>query len=147
MGVTVTPSRTRLREPFSALEKLALLGEIAATYLRVRRLVRSRPLPEAVATLRRARRARTGAEPEVAHLVATRLGWAVQKALALLPGDTRCLVQSLVLTALLARRAIPSTLVIGVARGGTFTAHAWVECGGVPALPPRRGAFERLTEL
>jgi hypothetical protein len=44
-------------------------------------------------------------------------------------------MRSLVLTALLSRRGIASTLVIGVRPGGEFGAHAWVEHEGAPLLP------------
>ena len=45
--------------------------------------------------------------------VALRLGNAVDRVLSVLPTDSRCLVQSLVLTRLLSARGIPSKLVIG----------------------------------
>jgi hypothetical protein len=65
-----------------------------------------------------------------------------------LPGDTRCLKQSLVLSALLARRGVASHVVIAVwGREEDFGAHAWVEAEGHDLLPP--GPFEdtRLVEL
>jgi hypothetical protein len=63
------------------------------------------------------------------------------------PGDTRCLVRSLVLTRLLARRGIQAKLVIGASAGGEFLAHAWVEHDGYPVLNPGDGSFGRLVEL
>jgi hypothetical protein len=63
------------------------------------------------------------------------------------PGDTRCLARSLVLTRLLARRGIPAKLVIGARGGPDFLAHAWVEHSGEPVLSPGDGSFGRLVEL
>jgi hypothetical protein len=79
--------------------------------------------------------------------VAARLARAVTKTLRVLPTDSRCLVQSLVLSRLLATRGIASTLVIGARSDDTFMAHAWVEHGGYPLLS-REGFDEyRLLEL
>jgi hypothetical protein len=76
-----------------------------------------------------------------------RLGRAVSKALSPLPFDSRCLVQSLVLTRMLARRGITAQLVIGVEPGPEFSAHAWVEADGVPLLPVDTTRYSRITEL
>ena len=54
---------------------------------------------------------------------------------------------SLVLGALLARRGIPATLVIGAHAAPSFRAHAWVEHAGQPVLSPGDGTFGRLVEL
>jgi transglutaminase superfamily protein len=48
---------------------------------------------------------------------------------------------------LLARRGIPATFVIGVKLEPDFEAHAWVESGGIPLLPPGEMAGGRLLEL
>jgi hypothetical protein len=64
-----------------------------------------------------------------------------------MPGDTRCLARSLVLTRLLAQRRIPAKLVIGVRAAPDFLAHAWVEYDGTPVLSPGDGSFSRLVEL
>ncbi len=69
------------------------------------------------------------------------------RTLALLPGDTRCLARSFVLTRLLARRGIPATLVIGTRTTPSFAAHAWVEHAGRPVLPAGDGSFARIVEL
>ena len=90
-------------------------------------------------------RPRVGPQARVAE--ARRLGRAVIRTLDPLPGDTRCLVRSLVLTRLLARRGIASTLVIGARTTPGFLAHAWVEHRGVAVLDPGGGQFARLTEL
>ena len=77
-----------------------------------------------------------------------RLGRAVAKTLTKLPADSRCLMQSVVLTAMLERRATPVTLVIGVQQPGeTFGAHAWVELDGTALLPTGGDQFARLVEL
>jgi hypothetical protein len=109
----------------------------------VRRQLRRGTLPEVLATLR-------GGDLRVGALStdeALHLGRAVRRTLALLPGDTRCLMQSLVLTALLARRGAAASLVIGVAPGERFGAHAWIEQDGLALLPAYEQGFQRLTEL
>lgn len=79
--------------------------------------------------------------------VAAHLGRAVYRTLRVLPTDSRCLVQSLVLSRMLAARSIPSTLVIGAHSRPDFEAHAWVEHEGRPVLPPRGFQDSRLVEL
>jgi hypothetical protein len=79
--------------------------------------------------------------------LASRLGRAVYRTLRILPTDSRCLVQSLVLSRMLSARGIPSTLVIGAHSRPDFTAHAWVEHDGRPVLPPRGYQDSRLVEL
>jgi hypothetical protein len=76
-----------------------------------------------------------------------RLGHAVGRTLAPLPTDDRCLWRALVLSALLAKRGIDSSLVIGVRTQPSFLAHAWVERDGVPLIDPGGSAFGRLLEL
>ena len=50
----------------------------------------------------------------------------------ILPFPATCLRQSLVLHALLERRAVRSRLCFGVARNGAaLDAHAWIECDGI----------------
>jgi hypothetical protein len=95
--------------------------------------------------------ARTPAHPRVEirsqehYITARRLGIIVQRLLALLPTDKRCLIRSLVLLRLLEQRTMDAVLVIGVRRDNEFTAHAWVEHQGVPVLPA--GGYEPLIEL
>jgi hypothetical protein len=122
--------------------------EIAIAYLRARRRLRRDPIDAVVSSLR-ATRASSCAEPRRAATLADaqRLGRAVARVLALLPGDTRCLVRSLVLTQLLAKRGIATKLVIGARTGPDFLAHAWVEYEGEPVLSPGDGSFGRLAEL
>jgi hypothetical protein len=64
-----------------------------------------------------------------------------------MPADSRCLMRSLVLTRLLARRGIESRLVISVRPGERFAAHAWVEHDGVALLPADAPQSERLVTL
>ncbi len=100
-------------------------------------------------------RGRNGSDAEIdgAHAseqharVARRLGWAVTRTLTILPTDSRCLVQSLVLQRLLVARSIPSRVVIGARSDGPFMAHAWVECNSVAVLPSRGYENSRLVEL
>jgi len=142
-------------------ERLRLGGEIAVTYLRAWRELRRAPIASVVATLRLESLAEAAprvvsssaappgeGSPDAAPVEeARRLGWVVARTLTLMPGDTRCLVRSLVLTRLLARRGIPSTLVIGARAAPDFLAHAWVECEGQPVLSPGDGSLGRLVEL
>ncbi len=69
------------------------------------------------------------------------------RTLSALPADSRCLMSSLVLTRMLARRGIDSNLVIAVEPGERFGAHAWVEYDGAALLHPGDGAFEQLVTL
>jgi transglutaminase-like putative cysteine protease len=133
------------RERVSVVGKLGLSAEIIVAYGRARRLLRRRSLPAATAAMRRSSHTRDRSS-EDAYRVGLRLGRVVTRVLAVLPRDPRCLTRSLVLTAMLARRGIPATLVIGV-RPEPFGAHAWVEHGGRPLLPPATAPFERLLEV
>jgi hypothetical protein len=134
-------------EPLSTLDRLGLAGEIALAYVQARRRLRREPIATAVVKLR-ARPTRPAVQAPVSAVErAARLGRAVVRILSLLPGDTRCLVRSLVLTRLLARRGIPARLVIGARTTPAFLAHAWVECSGVAVLDPGDGSFARLVEL
>ena len=128
-----------------ALQRTELASEIVLAYLRARRELRKAPIEEVVERLRTSSAA-TGEGPEPLR-EAQRLGRAVVRTLRLLPGDTRCLRRSLVLTQLLARRGIAARLVIGARTAPDFLAHAWVEHAGVPVLSPADGSFGRLVEL
>jgi Transglutaminase-like superfamily len=132
---------------FSWQEKSGLTIEIVATYTRVRWGLRRRNLPTVVASLRA--RPLDRCRPEVALDPGSAWAYAnaVVKVLRLLPTDSRCLVRSLVLLALLAKRGIETDLVIGVLAEPQFAAHAWLEQGGVPLLKPGRASEGRLVEL
>lgn len=131
--------------PLRPIERVRLASEIVVAYLQARRELRRAPIAAAVATLRSepSQAAPTAATPEEAR----RLGRAVARTLTLIPGDTRCLARSLVLTRLLARRGISAKLVIGARTAPNFLAHAWVEHEGQPVLSPGDGSFGRLVEL
>jgi Transglutaminase-like superfamily len=127
-------------------ERLRLIGEIVVAYERARRELRKASISQAVERLR----SHDGVRPRegrAALVEAFRLGRAVVRTLAFLPGDTRCLRRSLVLTQLLARRGISARLVIGARTAPDFLAHAWVEHDGVPVLSPEGDRFGRLVEL
>jgi hypothetical protein len=127
-------------------ERGRLAAEILAIYARVRRDLRQSPLESVLAHLRGQAFSPEPRSP-AALAESRRLGRAVAKTLALAPGDTRCLVRSLVLIGLLDRRAIPASLVIGTRNDPEFLAHAWVEHGGAAVLHPGDGSFARLVEL
>jgi hypothetical protein len=134
--------------PLGPVSKLWLGAEVARTYLQVRHHVSDPDLRNVVTTLRDEPLAAAPAPPPDMVPLAARLARATRRTLRLLPGDTRCLSQSLVLSTLLARRGVASRLVIGVAPGKDFGAHAWVELPDGRALLPRHGsAFERLVDL
>jgi Transglutaminase-like superfamily len=149
--MTARPRRLRsIEDPatsFTLRQKLALVREITVSYVRAWRWLRQRTIQEAVA------RARMQGDPPERELppseawqLAWRLGRVVERGLDHLPGDTRCLTRSLVLVQLLARRGIPSTLVIGV-KSDPFLAHAWVEHDGRALLDPSEYAGGRLTGI
>jgi hypothetical protein len=124
-----------------------LLGaEILRDYARAYRLMRTAPLAEALGRLRSHAAAPSPPTPEQ-HATALRLGRAVMLILRLLPTDRRCLVRSLVVSGVLARRGIPAELVLGVRPNSSepFMAHAWVEHGGECVLPDE--GFSRLHAL
>ena len=137
------------RRPRSPRERARLVCEIVAAYRQARRELRRAPIASVLEALRaesppqRAAPAQATAQLDEAR----RLGWIVTRTLKLMPGDTRCLARSLVLTRLLARREIPSKLVIGARAAPEFLAHAWVECDGQPVLSPGDGSLGRLVEL
>ncbi|HEX6688742.1 MAG TPA: lasso peptide biosynthesis B2 protein [Solirubrobacterales bacterium] len=123
-----------------------LAVEILVAYLGARRELGRSPIETVVDRLRSgAERPRPEAPDTLAE--ARRLGRAVGRTLGLAPGDTRCLVRSLVLIRLLSRRGLPARLVIGARSDPDFLAHAWVEHGGEPVLPTGDGTFGRLVEL
>lgn len=128
--------------PLSLRRKASIVVEIVDAYVRVRWNLRGRELREVLELVRSVPPLRSGDGVDD-----DRLARGVRRTLRLLPGDARCLTQSLVLTRLLARRGRPSRLVIGVAPGVEFGAHAWVERDDVPLLPSLGRRFERLAEL
>lgn len=127
--------------------KLALALEVMFAYVRVRMLLRRHDLPSTLSTLRAHTIALPGPDTRLEQLVGVRLGRVVVRTLDALPVDSRCLMRSLVLTSLLCRRGIDSSLVIGVTAEPEFGAHAWVETGGRALLPRDETTFERLVRL
>jgi hypothetical protein len=127
----------------SLWSKARLGGEIIGVYSGVRRAMRKEDLNSLVRALRKSCR---DAEP-VPPMARFRLAGAVQRVLSVLPTDSRCLIRSLVLLALLERRGVASTLVIGVRAEPDFAAHAWVESDGRELLPSGGGEYRRLTEI
>jgi Transglutaminase-like superfamily len=133
----------------SQVDRARLAVEIAMAYVKVRRALKRAPIAKVVADLRRRQPppdAPTTSAGDSLH-EARDLGHAVTRALRIMPGDTRCLIQALVLTHLLARRGIPAKLVIGACTVPGFFAHAWVEHAGQPVLATGDGLFGRLVEL
>jgi hypothetical protein len=133
--------------PFSARASLAI--EVLVAYVAVRWSVSRTELPSVVGALRSCQ-GPEGDQSDGAsvlhHQLSLRLGYIVEALLRRAPGDGPCLVRSLVLTRLLARRQIPARLVIGVQSEPSFSAHAWVEHRGQPLLPTDI-AHQRLVEL
>jgi hypothetical protein len=137
------------RLPVRGARRISLALEILRSYLRARRLLHGKDLPSTVAALRSQEAVEPEAvsDPYIAWVIGARLARAVVRTFSILPTDTRCLMRSLVLTDLLARRRIGSTLVIGVTSGEDFSAHAWVEKDGAPLFNPQGDTYERLVEL
>jgi len=123
--------------------KLRLRAEIAWSTMRVRRLLRRNDLS---ATLDRCRAATAQSAPAPSRDEVVNVARAVRRTLGALPGDSRGLIASLVLIAVLARRGVDASLVVGRPRNG-FGAHAWVEVGGLPALPAATDKFAQLVAL
>jgi hypothetical protein len=151
----IGPVRTRIDDALAAEPRvllparlrLALILEILTVYAVTLVRMRAQNIRELTARGRQTEPLDDSrASEERAHL-AKRLGWAVTRTLTILPTDSRCLVQSLVLQQLLVARSIPSHVVIGARSDGPFMAHAWVECNSVPVLPVRGYENSRLVEL
>jgi hypothetical protein len=134
----------RRRDARLYVERLRLVAEVLVTYVVVRRQVRRHDLPRAVAALREGRRPRclsvVDREPRA-------LAVAAERVVARIPGDSRCLMRSLVVLAMLARRGVDARLVLAARPTPEFAAHAWVERNGDPLLPTRGFGDARLAEL
>ena len=141
-------SASSIERRLSQVERTRLAAEIVVAYVKTRRALRRVPIAAVVARLRLQPSPRASpALVEDRLNEARNLGHAVTRTLTLVPGDTRCLMQALVLTCLLARRGIPAKLVIGARSAPSFFAHAWVEHAGQPVLATGDGLFNRLVEL
>lgn len=147
--------------PLSPFAKAQLAIEIFATYVRVRWSMWRDNLPTAVVTLTAARAPRA-LSPVLGDVPrdGLRLGRAVVRGTASLPSGSACLLRSLVLLRVLARRGVRGDLVIGVQLGPhpelgshpgpgvrpPLDAHAWIEVDGEPLLNPAPD-FGRLVKL
>jgi hypothetical protein len=130
--------------------KVLLAAEILVAYIRVRWWLPRRDIRPIVADIRSrapVRPARVEPGSDDARVVGARLANAVARTLWVLPTDSRCLSQALVLSQLLVARQIDSTLVIGARSNPDFAAHAWVEHRGVWLLPPEGFLESRLLEI
>lgn len=134
------------RRRLGPLRRALLAAEVLRSYLLARWLLGRRPLPEALAALRAPRR-HAMSSPEDRIALARHLAWATVRTIEPLPLDSRCLMRSLVLTRLLARRALASTFVLSAAPGPRFEAHAWVELDGEPLLVPAGVDHQQLVRL
>lgn len=145
--MTAAPALEHVPGRLSPLAKARLGAEVLASYARVRWLLRGTDLPSVVARLRGDSGTPDGPPDPSSYAAGLRLARATSRTIGKLPVDSRCLMRSLVLTSLLARRDVAATLVIGVCPGDEFGAHAWVELGGRPLLPPDEETYARLVEL
>lgn len=118
------------------------------TYGRVRALVRRTDLRSTLKVLRDVPAPPRAPQGDERLQAGDRLGRAVDGTLPKLPVDSSCLLKSLTLSRMLARRGIEGTLVIGVdAPGQDFGAHAWIEVDGRALLEPGGEKFPRLVDL
>ena len=142
-----TAERTIPAPRLGPRRRISLGVEIVRAYLTVRALSARRPLPAVVLALRDAPAAAGLPLPDPG-VDGIRLGRAVMRTLVLTPGGTKCLMRSLVLLRLLARRGVADgELIIAVQPGpAVLDAHAWIELGGRALLPPGDG-HERLLVL
>jgi hypothetical protein len=120
-------------ERVGPLLRVRLAAEVVATYALVRWLLWRHDIVHVVTALRAGTDDRL--EPVAARRLATRLGRPVTRTLRVLPADSRCLVRSLVVLRMMARRGARCELSIGARSGSEFEAHAWVEHDGEPVLP------------
>ncbi len=140
-----TPVRPSSAGRFTRWEKARLAAEIVGQYLPLLRSLRRDGLATVLEEARHPRCVRVAIAPEEEHETARRLGSVVEQVLGPLPTDNRCLIRSLVLVRILARRSVDARLVIGVRLDDEFAAHAWVEHDEQPLLPT--GCFEPLQRL
>lgn len=149
-GLLHRAARARRTGRLPVAAKLLLAAEVLYVYPSMLVRMRRQGIREIIASIRRSPDIDAPAEVLSAaerELVARRLAGAVGQTLAVLPTDSRCLVQALVLTRLLSARSIPSRFIIGARPEPEFMAHAWVECDGIPVLPARGYSEARLLEL
>lgn len=136
----------RDRASLGAVARVRLLGEIFASYAQARWLLVRGDLPSAVAGVR-ARARRLSSTPVPVGDDPRRLVSIAIRVLERVPFDSRCLMRSLVVLGMLARRGVETRLVVGVEVESGFAAHAWIEHEGVAVLPAGSFAQGRLTAL
>lgn len=147
MSLTLPQEHELYTKRFSVGRKLALIAEVLGAYFRVRWSLWRKGLPDTLSATRAGLDQVEPPEGYARQLAGFRVTSATVRVLEVLPTDARCLIRSLVLTDLLAKRGIGSSLVIGVAPAPNFAAHAWVELDGVPLLPALESTYSRLVEL
>jgi hypothetical protein len=129
------------------VRRALLAAEVLEAYVAVRWLLRRHSLPETIAQLRAGAPSGVSAPDEERIALGRHLAWATVRTITLLPADSRCLMRSLVLTRVLARRGLPSTFVLSAASAPRFAAHAWVEHAGEPLLLPAGADHQQLVRL
>jgi hypothetical protein len=137
--------------------RVALGLEVGATALRCRWELRRGGIRRAISFARRGEVAPRGHgarpndspdEAQVANDIAAgrRLSAINASVLGHLPGDSRCLIRSLVLLRLLCARGVAAKLVLAVRRESE-EAHAWVEVAGIAVSAPAGTEFVRMSEF
>jgi hypothetical protein len=135
----------------SPLKRVALGLTIVIWALRSRWALRRGGIVGAVASARRVAPGRSGSRSDTTQVgddvaSAKQLSSIVALVLGHVPGDTRCLVRSLVLLRLLSEQGVAARLVLAI-RPESAEAHAWVEVDGAPVSTPAGDEFVRLSEL
>ncbi len=113
--------------------RVQLVAEVLRTYRLARRLLREGNITQVADQLRQA--GDNSLDRESALIIGRRLRRPVMRTLGALPTDSRCLIRSLVLIGMMARRGAHCDLSIGALTTEGFAAHAWVEYEGVHLLP------------
>lgn len=135
--------------PLPGLLKISLIAEVLVAYGTARWRMGRRDIRVAV-TASRAGLDRSSATVTLerdAWRTAIRLSRIVSRTLRILPTDSRCLIQALVLSRLLSRRGIMTRIVIGAHSRAEFEAHAWVEYATYALQSTEGFADSRLLEL
>jgi len=127
--------RLTRRERGLLLEALLRLGIARATVL-------TRPFNRIAPSLGVHMAAADPERTECRQAQARQVGWAVRAMARRTPWESNCLAQGIAAKRMLQRRAIPSTLYLGVTRDAEdpthLDAHAWLQCGD-EILTGRRG--------
>jgi hypothetical protein len=129
----MTLDRTERRLVTEAAALLALAGAALACG----GFARSRPL-----LARWARRGAVTRAADASDETPSIVAWAVAAVAGRLPFSKSCLVKALVTDVMLRRRGLSSSLYVGVRRGRSLAAHAWVESDGAVVI----GGLDDLTD-